>query len=1054
MKKIHFGCVFIVLTAFSLRGAEFKFGHQTLKVPDGFEIELVSTTNLVKRPVSMDFDELGRLYVTDSSGSSEKGPTQYEKKDHRVMRLEDTDGDGKFDKSVVFADNMMFPEGCLWYDGSVYVAAPPSIWKLTDTNNDGIADVRVEWHEGKTLTGCANDLHGPYLGRDGWIYWCKGAFAEQTYEVNGKPFTTKASHIFRARPDRSRIEPVLTGGMDNPVWVAFSREGERFLAGTFFEPHIPGMRDGVIHAIYGGVYGKPHPDVLDSHKKTGDLMPVMTHLGASASCDLIFYESKIFGDDFQNNMLVCNFNLHNITRHVLTPDGATFKTKDSVFLSCENDPDFHPTCVKEDADGSLLVIDTGGWYKICCPTSQLYKPDVLGAIYRIRKTGAPKVEDGRGLKIDWVKARPSELTGFLDDNRPFVVTRAIHELAKRKGESIPALREVLGSASNFVDARRNAVWALTQIDSKEARHALYLAFPDVNSPLRADDTVAQTAFHSISLWRDWESVWGGDEAFRATIALSAAGQSQNHAMRRIAAEVWGRIGDKQKDFAARNLLRIALDGPEDRVLEHSIIYGLIEVNDPKTTAEGLTGSELIRNPSNATKRIALIALDQMDAGGLKPEQVTPLLSSSDPNLKQTASWIIGHHPEWGGALAGFFREQLSAKTLSTDAGAELKDRLAHFAHDASVQNLLTESLQKDSSAARLIALRAVAQAGLKETPAAWASEVTRILAGTSHETVHEAVLAARALSPKSKELSAALDKVASDPTFPDEARLTALAAGPNGATIEKSLFDFSIAQIVPEKPVIIRGLATTILTKAKLSEEQLLAVSEALKGAGPMELNRLLGAFEKSTNEKVGMKLVGDLQGATMVSSLRPDRLKPLFAKYPESVRKKSEALIASLDVDAAEQSAHLDKLMTTLKGGDVRRGQMVFNSSKAACSSCHQIGYLGGRVGPDLTSIGKTRSERDLLEAVVYPNASFVRSYESMIVATKAGEDYSGIVKKDSPDELILVTGPNSEVTIARNDITEMRPGTTSVMPGGMADQLTGEELADLIAFLKNTQW
>jgi putative membrane-bound dehydrogenase-like protein len=244
---------FILAFATSADGAQFKFSNQTLTVPDGFEIELISNTNIVHRPVSMDFDELGRLYVTDSSGSSDKALTQYERKDHRVMRLEDTNGDGKFDKSTVFADKMMFPEGCMYYDGSVYVSAVPSIWKLTDTNNDGIADVRVEWHEGKTITGCANDLHGPYLGPDGWIYWCKGAFAEQTYEVNGKPFTTKASHIFRARPDGSGIEPVLTGGMDNPVSVAFSPEGERFLAGTFFEPHVPGMRDGVIHAIYGGV---------------------------------------------------------------------------------------------------------------------------------------------------------------------------------------------------------------------------------------------------------------------------------------------------------------------------------------------------------------------------------------------------------------------------------------------------------------------------------------------------------------------------------------------------------------------------------------------------------------------------------------------------------------------------------------------------------------------------------------------------------------------------------------------------------------------------------
>ena len=90
----------------------------------------------------------------------------------------------------------------MWLDGSLYVAAPPSIWKLTDTDDDGVADRREEWFQGKTLTGCANDLHGPYLGPDGWIYWTKGAFAEQTHDARGwPPLVTRAAHIFRRRPD-------------------------------------------------------------------------------------------------------------------------------------------------------------------------------------------------------------------------------------------------------------------------------------------------------------------------------------------------------------------------------------------------------------------------------------------------------------------------------------------------------------------------------------------------------------------------------------------------------------------------------------------------------------------------------------------------------------------------------------------------------------------------------------------------------------------------------------------------------------------------------------
>ncbi len=90
--------------AVAASAAQIKLNDRTFTLPDGFTVELVAAAPLVNRPISIAFDELGRLYATDSSGSNDKGPTQYERKDHRIVRLEDTDGDGKFDKSVVFAD--------------------------------------------------------------------------------------------------------------------------------------------------------------------------------------------------------------------------------------------------------------------------------------------------------------------------------------------------------------------------------------------------------------------------------------------------------------------------------------------------------------------------------------------------------------------------------------------------------------------------------------------------------------------------------------------------------------------------------------------------------------------------------------------------------------------------------------------------------------------------------------------------------------------------------------------------------------------------------------
>src|SRR5437764_13583568 len=157
-------------------------------------------------------------------------------------------------------------------------------------------------------------------------------------------------------------------------------------------------------------------------------MPVQTHHGPAATCGLVRYSSDAFGPEYRDNLFACLFNMQKVTRHVLVPDGSTFKTIDSDFL-ISNNKDFHPTDVIEDADGSLLVVDTGGWCKLCCPTSQLVKPDVLGAIAVVRQTGAPRVADPRGLQLPWATLTPAQLADLLDDGRPAVRKRAIQALA-------------------------------------------------------------------------------------------------------------------------------------------------------------------------------------------------------------------------------------------------------------------------------------------------------------------------------------------------------------------------------------------------------------------------------------------------------------------------------------------------------------------------------------------------------------------------------------------------------------------------------------------------
>src|SRR5207247_6456180 len=110
-----------------------------------------------------------------------------------------------------------------------------------------------------------------------------------------------------------------------------------------------------------------------------------------------------------------------------------------------------------------------------------------------------------------------------------------------------------------------------------------------------------------------------------------------------------------------------------------------------------------------------------------------------------------------------------------------------------------------------------------------------------------------------------------------------------------------------------------------------------------------------------------------------------------------------------------LDEMFASLPAGDIRRCQAVFNSPKTACLTCHAIGYVGGHVGPDLTNIGQARTERDLLESVIYPSASFVRSYEPMIVVTKSGDEYSGVIRRDGRAEALPAAGLQTGAPVAR---------------------------------------
>lgn len=1003
--------------------AEFDFGDQTIHVPDGYTLERIAESPLVDRPINGDFDEFGRLYVTEASGTNDPVEKQARDLPHQVLRLEDDDGDGVFDRRTVFADRLMLPEGALWLDGSLYVSAPPAIWKLTDTNGDGVADRREEWLNPGTLTGCANDLHGPYLGLDGRIYWTKGAFAEQTYETpSGVPFVTRAAHIFRRKVDGGWVEPVMTGGMDNPVEVAFSPSGERFFSTTFLQHPSGGLRDGLIHAVYGGVYGKVH-DVIDDGPRTGEILPPMTHMGPAAACALIRYQSKGLGPDSQGALFSSSFNLNKVTRHILQPSGATYTTEDSDFLQ-SNSRDFHPTDLIEDADGSLIVIDTGAWYKLCCPTSQLHRPDVLGAIYRLRKSDAEIPEDPRGLQLDWGPSQVGRLVERLSDPRFAVRERATRQLANAERSVAGALAHRIRFAEDS-ETRLNALWAGTRIDHPTLRAIIATA---LNDP---DPTVQLAATHSVALWRD----------SRAVKALTTQLSAHSPHLRRAAAEALGRIGDSN---AVPNLIK-ATESVADRVEEHSLIYALIQIDEPEITRLGLA------SPHVSTRRATLLALDQAPSATLTAEEIILFLNSESEVLVETALWIAQRRPEWAASLSGFFEEKLANPSRLTPA---LAGGISRLATETPIQSGLATSLvAPDASVETQEAILSIIRQA-QSYPDSWKLAIANRLSPDSPllADLLETAASFRGSESRNEQLTSKLIEIAASESVSEDLRFQALAA--SGAALDlienPGFFSLTIPRVSRERPLEIRRSAADILSSAKMDGEKLQQLANALPNSTSFVALRTLPAFESTALTATLESLVSNLTSADFFPSISPSQLVDALKNWPETHRRFAGALIDNLEQLKADKAQQLEERLTALVPGDVARGRDIFNSAKAACLTCHEFGYLGGDLGPDLTRIGRIRSRRDLLEALLFPSESLVRAYETHQVTLKTGETYRGILEENSASRIALKLAPQTSVTLEKSTVDSIAPANVSLMPAGIPNILSNQEISDLIAFLE----
>ncbi|WP_161604250.1 DUF7133 domain-containing protein [Roseiconus nitratireducens] len=1012
-------------------------GGIEFQVRDGLTIQKVAAEPLIKWPIVVDWDRQGRLVVAESGGVGWPIQEHNQLGLHHIVRLVDDDDDGVFDRRIVAASGLAFPEGVLCLDNDILVSAPPVIWRLTDADDDGICEQREVWFDGTTVTNCANDLHGPYLGPDGWIYWCKGAFGKQTHELtDGRTVTNAAAHIYRRHRSGGPIESVISGGMDNPVEVAFTPEGEAFFTSTFLVRPGNGQRDGIGHAVENAVFGKQN-HVVDEVARTGPLMQPMTHLGPAAPSGLICPQSpackRLMGVPPESNVLAAAlFNLHKLSVHQLQPDGATYQTVDQDLVWTDR-VDFHPTDLIEDSDGSLLLVDTGGWYDLCCPTSRIDQKTASGGIYRLsredqRRDAAP---DSR---IDWQALTPAKCVDLLLDDRPWVRRHAALRLASADAAVIPRLLQIASDQDRARVDRQAALWALCRLESAPADEAMLEFLTD------ADPGIVQTALHALAIRR----------VSIPEPKLQILMDHPSALVRRCALEAVGRVADAN---AVDLLLGAFQSAQGDRHLEHAALDALIQTGrrDPAIA--------WMRYADTDTKQVAaLTVLQQLDrANQLDTATLLSALRSDHAALRSIATQILADDPAAAAAAMENCTELWRTIPDSQPAASTLHTLVSSWKDTPEIKTLvgswLGRAAELPESQQRFLATnlaKIVSQPPDRETATAittWLTQAT--------ETIHQELLdqlGEISFGPHRNLLSKCLQQQALRvPEIVDQ--LTWLSPMPQGSAIDDSDLESAVVQAFVSRDAEQAFLAAKVLHRTTLSQPGASQLLQSLPEVTPRHLMTAIETIHRSGDSSLDQQLLQSLTSIRSARTLPEGFLQQQFKQASPSIRQRAERVGRELIQAPADIRTAVTKVLSDLGPGDPVRGLQIFRGNKAACSACHKMGYLGKDVGPELTRIGRSRTREALLEAILFPSARLEQSYQSTRLLTVDGNVHNGLIRDRSGGMLTLQINADRTLTLPRDQIELESPSETSVMPSGLGELLTQQELADLIALLESAK-
>lgn len=314
--------------------------HPTFTVAEGFEVNLWAETPMLSKPIQMNFDERGRLWIATSETYPQIAPGQPAR--DKVIVLEDTNEDGVAETFAVFADGLLIPSGVLPDGrGGCYVAASHQLLHFADTDGDGRADRRSLVLSSFGTEDTHHNLHTLRWGYDGHIYMNQSIYTHSHIETPHGVVRLNSGGIWRFDPREWRLE-IFTKGGCNPWGHHWDDYGNSFFtdgAGA----------SGIYHAVPGAMYFT----YAGARRELSSISPG----NYPKFCALEVVRSQQFPDDWQGDFITCDFRAQRIVRFKNSEVGSSFQTREMPDLLRSTNVTFRPIDVRFGPDGALYIAD-------------------------------------------------------------------------------------------------------------------------------------------------------------------------------------------------------------------------------------------------------------------------------------------------------------------------------------------------------------------------------------------------------------------------------------------------------------------------------------------------------------------------------------------------------------------------------------------------------------------------------------------------------------------------------------------------------------------------